>query len=330
MKWFYPYDTLFGDVASRLLRVTVDGDPLPSNLVDEDRHEIRLLDAERRDWHTVEMEVEIVGPAADVQEFIDAGADPKAVAILQSGPTNARLSVPLAPSEIEPSRWTGRVELERSNWFGRIEVRGVVVADVDGVPNRIIGSAPAWTIRLDDQPAPPITGAIRIVWDDFTAPEHLPVLRRYKEEPAFLHLDPGEPVLYLNRAFEGLHALLKDQRRRNPAEQALHDQTRATLATEAWNAMFNTAILAVDQEDDGVADWPESEWQKTALEILLAAMFPDKSPEDALAEIAAARTEREAGASVEQLLLPVVSAHVGVPRLLRGAIRRIGTDNREE
>lgn len=325
MKWIYPYQVLFGDVTSRLLGATVDGDPVPTSLVDSDLHQVHLVDSERSDWEVLELELEVVAPATEIEELIQASQQPRAAAILQSGPANSRQAIEMAPSDLEPWRWTGVVQLDRSSWFGRISVRGMVTAEVEGVANRIVGNAPEWTVRLDDLPVPPINGAIRITWDDFTNPEHLAALRMYREEPAFLHLDVADPVLYLNRAFEGLEPLLRDRKRRSPAEQALHDQSRATIATEAWAAMFNSSILGIDQDDDGNPEWPESEWQRTALEIALGAMYPDKAPDDALAEVAAARLEGDAGAAVQQLLLPATSAHVGVPRLLKGAIRRIST-----
>jgi hypothetical protein len=326
MKWIYPYPVLFGDVISRLLSVSVDGDPVPATLIDEHKQQVLLVDADRRDWSSLELQVEVHAPSSEIEDLEKANANPRALCVLQCGPSNSRISVPLSASALEPSRWIGSVELDRPNWFGRISLRGLVTAEVDGVANRIVGAAPDWTIRLDDQPVPPISGSITITWDDFTKPEHLESLRLYLDQPAFLQLDAGEPILYLNRAFAGLDALLQDRRRRNQAEQALHDQTRVIIASEAWSSLFNNAILAIEEDEDGNADWPEQQWQRTALEIAISTMYPERSADDALSEVAAARREAGVAAILQQQLLPAISDHVGMPRLLKRAIKTIGTD----
>lgn len=327
-KWIYPYETIFGDVVLRLTSVALDGDELPLHLIDNDFNQVRLLDADRREWDILELSLEVVAPGSEISQMRSDGRSPKAFAILQSGPANTRLSVPLAPSELEPGRWTGDAELDRSSWFGRITIRSVVVDTVDGVPDRIIGTGTDWTVRLDDQPAPPINGSITITWDDFTDPKRLPALRLYKDEPAFLHLDSGEPVLYLNSALPGLEPLLQDRRRRSPAERALHDQTRVAIASETWAALFNSAILAIDEDADGNADWPAGDWQRTALEIAITAMYPDRAPDDALAEVAASRHDAGIGATVQQALLPVVSSHVRMSHFLKRGIAAISSDSR--
>ena len=326
-KWIYPYDVLFGDVATRLLRVSIDGDPVPAHLVDNNRYEIQLVDADRSDWSSLELRIEVTAPVAEIEEMIDQGLSVTAIGVLHCGASNSRVSVPLTSDDNDPSRWIADVELERDAWFGRIAARGIVVANVGGVPNRIVGTAPEWSIRLDDMPVPPVQGAIKIKWDDFTDPQHFPGVREYEKEPAFLHVDPGEPVLYLNRAFEGLAPLLDDRKRRNPSERALHDQARATIAAEAWSTMFNASLSAIQlgEEVGDPVDWPESEWQSTAVKMVAGLIYPDKDPEDALAELAQARSEPVAANALQERMLPAISGQVGVPRLMRGAIQQVGT-----
>ena len=96
--------------------------------------------------------------------------------------------------------------------------------------------------------------------------------------------------MYLNRAFEGLKALLYRKPGRDPGEQSLHDGTRAELASVAWEAMFNASVQAIRREDaDEDPDWPEEPWKQNALEILLERMYPDKAAADALRFLAERR-----------------------------------------
>ena len=328
MTWIYPYRTLFGDVSISIAQITIDGAELPDELFDPDHRRAELVLVEKEDWERATVRFEVNGPPSELKQLREDGIAPQAIGVLHSGPTNTRLAIDLEADKNELSRWTGEVELVRFDWFGQVSLRAVVVGEVDGVPHRYLGAAPEWALLLDDTPRPPIHGAIRMRWDDFSEPEHLDALSSYQAEPAFLHLDPDEPILYLNRIFEGLEALLEERRRRPAAEQALHDQTRATLATEAWAAMFNASLLAIREDDNGV-DWPESQWQRTALEILFHRIFPEKTPDDALREAAAMRQEDTGGNSIEQLLMPAVSAHVSVAKLLRSSINRLSQDTQE-
>jgi hypothetical protein len=328
VKEIYPYRTLFGDVVARVKRVAVDDEPLTGDRLNDVRREVDLAELERAGWSRAAIYFELTGPTKELEELQKEKIAPTGWLIAQSGPTNSRQTVQLETDR--SARWSGRLDLERSNWFGRISLRPILTATVDAVENRIIGEGKAWTVLLDDLPKPPVTGALTIKWEDFDSPsdETLNVLRSYAGDAFFLHLDTEAPVLYLNRSFEGLHGLLHDRRRRPPAEQALHDETRGAIATEIWLSLFNTALQAVET-DDGQVDWPQSEWQQTVLELILDRMYPEKTSVDALHEAVSTLMEPEGASDVQQRLLPVITAHSGGTRLLREAIRRIGTDLHE-
>lgn len=324
--WIYPYPRLFGDVAVKIDSLQVDDEPVPGARVDADRREVRLLDLERADWAVAELTVVLSGPLTELRELEQSGIEPAAFAVAHCAASNTRQAVELKPDPDNAARWRGTLELQRSNWFGRIDLRGALVATVEGVGDRVIGTPDAWVIRLDDVPPPPVNGAIRTVWHDFLSPdEELSWLLEHKAEPAFLRLDDDQPTLYLNRGFEGLKMLLDLKSKRDGGEQALHDQARASIATEVWTAMFNAAVQAIrHEEEDGAPDWPEEAWKRTALEMLLDRVYPDKEPEDALQEIAELRRDESSGGALQQMMLIAVSRHVGGARLLRGAISELG------
>jgi hypothetical protein len=324
--WIYPYATLFGDVTIRLEGLRVDGETVPGSCVDGDRREVRLLDLERSDWEVVELDVTLSGPLTELRERQKDGQLPAAVAVAHCAASNTRQAIELEPDADNAARWQGSLELQRSNWFGRIDLRGALVAKVGGVADRVIGTPESWVIRLDDVPPPPVNGAIRTLWHDFSYPEdELEWLKEYKAEAAFLRLDDEQPTLYLNRGFEGLKALLDPKPKREGGEQALHDQARAAIATEVWTAMFNAAVQAIRQDEEEEApDWPEEAWKRTALEMLLDRLHPTKEAEDALRDLAEQRRDETAGGALQQDLLIAVSEHVGGARLLRGAIGELG------
>jgi hypothetical protein len=326
--WIYPYPRLFGDVELRVDGLKVDSERVPGSRIDADHREVRLLDLERSSWQHAEIPITISGPQTELAEL---DGEPRAIVVADCPASNARLALQLTANEGDPSTWTGSLELNRDSWYGRIDLTGVVVCDVDGVSDRAIGEADAWTIRLDDVPPPPVHGAIEIVWHDFREPEEdLEWLKQHETEAAYLRLDDERPTLFLNRAFEGLKALLDRNPGREPGEQALHDQTRATLAIEAWSAMFGASLQAIRvEEESGQADWPEQQWQRTALEIALERIYPEKTLEDALQETADQLRDPEAAGVLQERLLTAVSAHVGAPRLLRSAIKQLGSNFRE-
>jgi hypothetical protein len=240
MKTLFPYPVLFGDVDISIAEVAIDDEPVLGR-INADSHEVDLSNLERRDWVAAQIMVSLSGPASELESYVDVVA----VAVLNCGHSNTRTSLVLTRDDDTPGRWSGVVELERDHWYGRATLHSVIAATVDGVANRIIGTSVDWMVAFDDLPRLPVTGSLTIRWIDFGNPEDdAPYLRHYATDPWYLRIDPSEPVLFLNRGFEGLEALLTDRRRRPDAERALHNHARASLASEVWMTLFNAAGLA--------------------------------------------------------------------------------------
>jgi hypothetical protein len=329
MNLLFPYKTLVGDVDLEVTQVKLDGHDIHSDFLDADRRLVAIEGVERQGWTAATMRIEVTAPQTEIKELVTAGARPRALAVLHGGSTNMRLGTELEVDPVNPARWSGKLELERPFWHGRLTASSTIVAEVDGIENRIIGSSHPWLIALDDLPRPPVKGNIPVTWDSFKEPRELQELRQFADEPCFVHLDPDQPVLYLNEDFPGLRPLLNDRRRRPRDVQALHDQTRVTFATEAWAAMFNVALAAAAQatdEDDPEAAWPETEWQRNVLDIVLARMYPERTADDALRESVGLLRQGEVEALHERLVT-AISAQVGGARLLRSAISML--DNLE-
>ncbi|MEZ5343758.1 MAG: hypothetical protein R2706_20685 [Acidimicrobiales bacterium] len=319
MKTLFPYKTLFGDVAVMIEEVAID-DTLVRDRVDHDQRTIDLHGIEREEWESARITLSMTGPPSEISE-VD---NPAAVILANCGPSNHRASATLRSDPDSAGRWIGELIFERPFWYAHAELRGGVVAKVDGEDNRIIGWANPWTIRFDDLPDRPVNGAIKISWIDFKNPgsDHA-FLERYVDQYVYLSIDPDEPQLYLNRAFDGLVQLLEKRRPRR-VERALHDQTRASIAEMAWTSLFDAAMNAIEiNEDTGEPAWPSSDWQRTVLENLFGHMYPDKSTDEALRDAWTARTTPESAGVLQEVLAPAVAIQARAPSLLRGGIRSI-------
>lgn len=322
----YPYDSLIGELRLTVDKVTIDGKPLSTNFINPDIPEIAFRELETDRWEEAVIDVAVTAPAGEL-----AGSttwqDPCVVLQVICAFSNTRAAVPLDPDPYTPARWTGSIELARDSWYGRANLRALIAATVDGVRHRIIGQGENWSLSFDDLPPSPVHGSIAVQWVNF-AEDHTYGLRSFKDDPHHLRLDPDAPSLYLNSGFAGLQALLIDRRRRPRAEQALHDSTRANIASDAWSAMFVNALDAVEiDETTGQPEWPVEEWRVVVLKTLFPRIYPSLGPDDALVEAVAARASGDRSGELLERLLPAAAKQVGIAALLRRGISLLEKDN---
>lgn len=322
MKALFPYATLFGDVTMTVTEITIDDEPV-ADRIDVDGRTINLHGIERAEWETARISLTAAAPANEITET----EDPVCVAVMNCGPSNNRISTVLTPVQGSAGRWTGEVVVERAYWFAHAQLHVGVVATVESAPHRIIGTSEIWNVAFDDLPNRPVNGAIKITWVNFDDPgEDKRYLIDHRDNYVYLSIDPEEPQLFLNRAFDGLEQLLADRRRRH-LDRALHDQTRASIADKTWTALFNAAIDAVEvDEETGEAAWPSVDWQRTVIEALLTRMYPNKAPEEALRDAWTARNTPDSPGMLQELLAPASAVQARAPRLLRDGIRSIATE----
>ena len=323
MRTLYPYPTLFGDVKLQITRVEIDGVVVPG-LIDRDGRRVRLERAERETWEVAKISVELAGPASELA----SATDPAAVIVANCGPANTRVSTVLDPVDDVPSLWRGELVVDRVFWFGRGALQAYITATIDSVPNRIVGSAEAWNVELDDLPPSPVANSLPVRWVDFRDPGEETYLVRFASDPYYLRIDPDRPALFLNKGFDGLDQLLAGPRRR-PADRALHDQARANIASTVWMSLFNASLDAVE-EIDGTVAWPDADWQRVVLQALLVRMYPERGLYDALVDAYNAGHEPDAAATVQELLLPAAMEHARLPQLLRDGLRVMSHDVLDE
>lgn len=315
----YPYDSLVGDVRLTVSKVAIDGKALSMAYINSDVPEIAFRDIDSDGWTEATIDVVVTAPAGEL-DGSTTWTDACAVVQVLCSYSNTRLAVPLKPDRHTPARWTGTVQLGRETCYGRATLKALLPATVDGVPHRVIGVSETWALSFDDLPPSPVHGSIAVQWVNFAVDESLG-LAEYNDDPHHLRLDPEAPALYLNSGFKGLEPLLGDRKRRAPAEQAMHDSTRGKIAGDAWFAMFETALDAVETDPDtGMPEWPAEEWRVVVLKTLFQRIYPDLGPDDALIEAKAARRFGNGFGDLLERLLPAAARQVGTSRLLRKGI----------
>ncbi|MFC9173021.1 hypothetical protein ACFWXI_10135 [[Kitasatospora] papulosa] len=330
MRRVFPYDVLTGDVGLTITKVLIDGKPLSTNYINPDLMEVDFAGLESAKWEQAVIEVSLTGPELELTGR-QPWEKPTGTLQLNCGTTNTRQAVKLDKDPQASARWVGSMELDREDWYGRATLRAFLHATVDGIEHRIIGVADDWTLSFNDIPPSPVNGSITVTWSDFATDEAHPYLSNFAQDPCYLRLDPDDPTLFLNRGFEGLEALLVDRKHRPRAEKALHDSTRANMASDVWSAMFVTALEAVESDPEtGLPDFPREDWQTVVLKTLLARIYRDLSPHDALVTAVAARNSAQGSSDLIERLIPAASGQVRLPHLLRNGIALLEKDAKDE
>ncbi|MER7909028.1 hypothetical protein [Streptomyces sp. NPDC096068] len=312
MKTAFPYPILAGEVSLAADEVRVDNIPLHLNLI-SDKERVIALHAIRRDWNEIRIKVSVT---ADPDEMGSGPWNsPSCLAFLKNRTTNVRHSFRLHGEGA--GRWAGEIELHRGDHVGRTEIDACLVAEVGGVEGRLIGrAAEVWSADFEAK-QPKRQRNIKMLWRDFV--EH-PFLKDFRDDPWVLDAEAGEPILYLNASLEGFRSLLDGGG--SGAEHKLVREVMATqIASEAWTAMFNTALYAVETED-GEVQWPGG-WQEDVLRRMLPDFFQGMSPDEALAELVGRRVRGENGSHLHARLMHSSSIHSRKQKTVAGTVRAL-------
>ncbi|MFF8376960.1 hypothetical protein ACF07V_12600 [Streptomyces sp. NPDC015661] len=311
MKTAFPYRILAGEVTLAADEVRVDNIPLSLNLV-SDKERVIALHAIRRDWDEIRVKVVVT---ADPEELgSGVWTSPRCLVFARNRATNVRHSFPLRYEG--EGRWTGEVELHRGDHVGRTELGAIVVAEVGGIEGRLIGrTEDNWSADFEAK-QPKRQRSIKMLWREFTED---PFLRDFRDDPWVLDAEAGEPILYLNASLEGFRPLLDG----GPgAERKLVREVMASqIASEAWTALFNTALYAAGTDDDEL-QWPGG-WQEEVLRRMLPDFFPGVSPDEALAELVDRRSRGENGSDLHARLMHSSSIHSKKQKTVAGTVRAL-------
>ena len=320
MKIFFPYKTIGGDVELRIANGKLDDGDFPKNPFTPDQRLVQLYDLDKTSWRCVTLDLELIVPAEEIAALEKTGGEVTATAVAQCPATQLRQTIRLQRAAGKAAKWHGTAELDRDNYRGRVELVGLVVGTVAGRPDRYLGRSEPWSVHFDEPAVLPLEGTLRVQWVDFKNPGEQGFLKDHFDKPSFTDLSDTVPTVYLNKCddFAGLPAIMDDRRRPNKWDKALHDSQRVGIARSVWLAMLNTALAAVREDDDGGdPNWPAEDWKRQVLRALLPEIYPDVSPEQALAQAMIDKTSPDGAATLESRAEAAINAQVGAGKILR-------------
>jgi hypothetical protein len=296
----FPYDTLGGGDPPTLTITALRVDGIGrSALINKETSSVNLFE-ETKAWNRAELELELTSDPGNVSEFERKHGSVSAVVVANCLPTNTRQPVTLARSDVDPGRWSGKLELDRDNFRARVVLVTTLTATVNRVKFRPAAFASGWTVHADEPESLRLKGTLRVKWLNFKNQDAPSPARDFPNSTHVVAFTGGVPELWLNSSFEGLEALLKDRKDRRGADKGLHDFQRTGIARGVWMALIADALAAVQAEasDDNEAepDWPEVPWQTEVLKQILPEVAPGKSDRELLA-LAAAEWRQHPGAA---------------------------------
>lgn len=271
MRTLFSYPVLPGTVSVDVQEAGLDGAALPRHVISKDNGTVALHLTDFGEWRQATFSVRLDAPQLNGD---DRWNDVRSIAVLEERRTRTRIATVL--EQTAPGAFAGAITLQRDQHVGRVRLTGQVVATVDGIPGRLIASARnPWTIDLNASD-PTRKEAISTLWVDFGAEDN-PHLHPYQADPWTIETAGDTPTVFLNSRFEGLRDIL------HGGDKATRSALASQIAIEAWVSLLNAAVHVVSVESERPV-WPGS-WQETVLRQMLPRIFPDLSPDDALAEL---------------------------------------------
>ncbi|MGW7487068.1 hypothetical protein [Streptomyces sp. NPDC054786] len=313
MKALMPYATLAGAITLKVAAAKLDGRNLPLEMISQQDRVVAVHQVERDEW--TEARFELRAELPDAELVSGRWGDVTCVAVLAEGATNSRTTSRLrrAPD----GTWTGSITLARGSYRSRPELSASVVATVDGVEGRVIGSShDNWVLDLEAR-RPERQRQLNINEIDFRDGGQ-EWLRTFKDAPWLVETSGDMPTVHLNTGFEGIAALLNSGV--TPMEKAVRGMLAAQIATDAWTAMFHSAVSDLEVGDDGTPQWPAG-WRDWVLRSMLPDVLPELSSADALLEIHSRRSESTGWSEIQPRIQYAASRRSRVAKNLGSAIR---------
>lgn len=304
-----------GDVTLELISGRVDQDALPLNLINSRERIVAVHGVGYAEWDTARLKMRMRVP--DVAESERGWRDMRAAVAISNRSSNFRAVTPLHREA--DGTWTGDVRIDHADHKGRTQLSGIVTATVGDVPGRIIGAPQeTWIVDLDARTAHR-EQELRVVETDFGNDAH-PHLHDFRQSEWTIDAGGEMPTVYVNTAVEGVSRILRAPTRgMSPAERALQKALAAKLGTEIWVTLFNTAVDEIRVED-GEPHWPGG-WRDAVLRHMLPDVYPDRSPDDAVRELAARRNGIAGGTDLHARVLHAAGRRARSARSLGEAVR---------
>ncbi|MER5482755.1 hypothetical protein ABT024_06000 [Streptomyces sp. NPDC002812] len=314
MRSVFPYRVLSGEVQMEVDKLFIDHIPAAYDAYISSDHKVVALQeliVTNEKWQEVLLNVSVtVNP-----EELAGGPWQDTVVVATADNRRANVHSVFRLSPDGAGRWTGQVHLPRGEHCGHTELSAHVVATVDGVEGRLIGTAlDPWAIRFDSR-TPVADRVLPMQWVDF---EERKGFESYAGDPWLLGFDAGEPTLYLNSGFDGLRKAL--ERSGTPEQRILGEVLGSQITSEVWTSLFNSAVHAAEMGPDGAAEWPGG-WHGDVLRMLLPEMYPTELPEKKLTDLVEERIAGGSGTALQMRLGHGAGRHAQRTRKLSAGLR---------
>ncbi|MEV6807038.1 hypothetical protein [Streptomyces sp. NPDC051132] len=291
--------------------------PLPYANVSATEHVVALHQSGRARWEEATLQLRVSLPEAELRE--GPWQDVACLAVLTEKATNARTTARL---HREPNgSVTGTITLSRTGHLQRATLSLLVVATVEGIPGRLVGTAEeTWYIDIEES-TPVRQREIEIVQADFRDGPH-PWLRPFKDSPWIVETSGDMPTVYLNTsAVEGLVEVL-DGRGGSATERAVRNLAASQIAQTVWTAMFHTAAGDLDEDEDGTPVMPTG-WREAVLRTMLPDVLPGRQLTDALYEINERRTKGFGWSELQTGIQYAAGRRAQITKKLTHAVRTV-------
>ncbi|WP_329365279.1 hypothetical protein OG896_13280 [Streptomyces sp. NBC_00669] len=320
----YPYRRLTGNLSWRVesAQLKAEGEPwedVESKYISTVERVVALgPDEDRPEWTEARLRVSARLPAKAVDPE-GPWHDVKVLAVLTERATNSRTSVELSPVSPDGRERTAELYLHRCDLLDRASLALHVVATVDGVHGRVIGTSDMeWFVDVIEA-APSLARELDVRMVGFASgPSRL---QRFKDSPWLVDTTGRIPLVRVNTDFDGLGDLIGADGG-SGAEKTVRELLIAQMCSEVWTAVFHSAVGDLEIEEDGAPLFPHG-WQGEVLREMLPDMYPDRGAEEALHEVHAARTGPSATGwgDLQPRIHFAASRRAGVPRTLSTTIR---------
>ena len=282
----FPYKTLNAEMAFDLGTPILDETPSGSFRQPESRTMNLFLAPQNWNWRRAHVPVTVQIDTGLLEAYESEHGETTLIVVANCRPTNTRQALTL---DVEQhGQWNGVLELERDNYRERVELRAVLTPRAGALARKPVGFASPWNVYFDEPLSFRFRGTLAVRWKDFKSPDAPQLAKDFPDSTHILSFDGGMPEVLLNEGFPGLAPILKDQPNRRPTDKALHDMQRTSIARAVWMALVGDSLAAVKPGDeDEPADWPDEDWQREVLEIILRSIDSSKSDAELLRMAAA-------------------------------------------
>ncbi len=282
-KTIYPYSTLNGELELLLSDVRIDGELVGTDSVSANDRLLTLHGLETKYWDHLSFRVNVQVPPSALRLFEDEHGLLSLTIVASCRPTNFRQGIRLNRSLQDPAHWSGMADLSRASFRDKAMLQAILTGTVNSARCRPVAVSDQWTLYFDPSESFRTAGSLAVRWCDFKAESAPPIAKQFPDAPYVVEMDKALPEILLNTSFEGLEPLLRDTKDRSPAEQALHDSTRMSMARSVWMALLFDSMAAIKPgEDNEDPTWPEREWQAEVLKRMLPEIDSVKSEPEIL------------------------------------------------